>query len=333
MKKKFKYKRVMVTGGAGFTTKTKDRAKFKYKNVLVTGGAGFIGSHLVGRLLKEGCNVTVIDDLSEGKWENLPKHTNLKKYKVSILDNVSKYVKGQEVIFHLAALPRLKRSIDDPKATHEVNVDGTFNMLLAAKEFKVKRFIFASSSSVYGNQKRLPLTEDMVPSPLVPYSLQKLIGEEYLKMFSELWGVGCVSLRYFNVYGVRMDPDSVYANLLPKFIKIIKNNERPVINGDGTHSRDFTYIDDVVDATLLAAESKFTGEVFNIGYGKRISVNKVVNILNKIMNKKVMPTHGPAAVEPVTTLASNQKAKKMLGWEPKIKFEEGVALMLKNYNG
>src|SRR3990167_5048194 len=194
------------------------RAKLNFKSCLVTGGAGFIGSHLTERLLKEGCRVTVIDDLSEGKWENLPKGPKLSKHKVSILDDVSKFVKGQDVIFHLAALPRLKRSLDQPWQTHKVNVDGTLNLLLAAKEYKIKRFVFASSSSIYGNQNRLPLTEDMKPDLLVPYSLQKLIGEEYCKMFSDLWGLRTISLRYFNVYGPRMNPDSPYANLLPKFI-------------------------------------------------------------------------------------------------------------------
>ena len=297
-------------------------------NVLVTGGAGFIGSHLTERLLQEGCRITVIDDLSEGKWENLPKHRSLIKHEGSILDDVSSLVKGKEVIFHLAALPRLKRSIDQPKQTHEVNVNGTLNLLLAAKENKVKRFVFASSSSIYGNQKSLPFHENMKPNPLVPYSLHKLVGEEYCKMFSDLWGLGTISLRYFNVYGPRMNPDNPYANLLPKFIKLMSQNKPPVINGDGTHSRDFTHISDVVEATLLAAESNLTGEVFNIGFGERISVNKIVKILNQIMSKQIKPTHGPAVVEPKTTLASNLKAQNMLKWKPKTSFAEGIKTML-----
>ena len=301
---------------------------FNYKKVLVTGGAGFIGSHLVERLLKEGCRVTVIDDLSEGKWKNLPKDPKLTKHKVSILDNISKFVRNQDVIFHLAALPRLRRSLDDPWQTHKVNVDGTLNMLLLAKKYKIKRFIFASSSSVYGDQDHLPLTEDMKPRPPVPYSLHKLIGEEYCKMFSDLWGLGTISLRYFNVYGPRMNPDSPYANLLPKFIKLFSEDKTPVINGDGTHSRDFTYISDVVEATLLAAGSSITGEVFNIGYGKSISVNNVVKILNQILHKHIKPTHGLAVVEPKITLASNVKARKMLGWKPKVSFKEGVKTMI-----
>ena len=298
------------------------------KNCLVTGGAGFIGSHLVERLLKEGSRVTVIDDLSEGKWENLPKHKNLIKIKASILDYVSKFVKGQDVIFHLAALPRLKRSLDDPWETHKVNVDGTLNLLLMAKKYKVKRFVFASSSSIYGNPLMVPFFEDMRPNPLVPYSLQKLECEEYCKMFSDLWGLSTISLRYFNVYGSRMNPNSPYALLLPKFIKLMSQNRQPTINGDGKHSRDFTYITDVVDATLLGAKSKISGEVFNIGRGETISVNKVVEILNGLLGKRIKPIHGPPVIEPGITWASNAKARKLLGWKPRVKFEEGLRTML-----
>lgn len=298
------------------------------KNCLVTGGAGFIGSHLVERLLKEGSRVTVIDDLSEGKWENLPKHKNLINIKASILDDISKFVKGQDVIFHLAALPRLKRSLDNPWQTHLVNVNGTLNMLLLAKKYKVKRFVFASSSSVYGNQDLLPFTEDMRPNPLVPYSLQKLTGEEYCKMFSNLWGLETILLRYFNVYGPRMNPDSPYANLLPKFIRLISQNKPLTINGDGTHSRDFTYVTDVVEATLLAAKSELIGEIFNIGYGESISVNKVIDILKSLTGKKIKLIHGPEAVEPKVTLASNTKARNLLGWTPEIKFEKGLKTLL-----
>ena len=295
---------------------------------MVTGGAGFIGSHLVERLLKEGSRVTVIDDLSEGKWENLPKHKNLIKIKASILDDVSKFVKGQDVIFHLAALPRLKRSLDDPWETHKVNVDGTLNLLLMAKKYKVKRFVFASSSSIYGNPLMVPFFEDMRPNPLVPYSLQKLECEEYCKMFSDLWGLSTISLRYFNVYGSRMNPNSPYALLLPKFIKLMSQNRQPTINGDGKHSRDFTYITDVVDATLLGAKSKISGEVFNIGRGETISVNKVVEILNGLLGKRIKPIHGPPVIEPGITWASNAKARKLLGWKPRVKFEEGLRTML-----
>jgi len=299
------------------------------KKVLVTGGAGFIGSHLTERLLNEGYRVTVLDDLSEGKWENLPSHhKNLKKIKASILDDISDIVSGNDVIFHLAAVPRLQRSLAEPWQTHRVNVDGTLNLLLEAKKHKVKRFIFSSSSSVYGNKNKTPFTEKMTPDPLVPYSLQKVMAEDYCRLFSQLWGLGTISLRYFSVYGLRMNPHSPYALLLPKFIKLMSQDKIPVINGDGKQSRDFTFVSDIVEANLLAAESRLSGEVFNIGYGKSISVNKVARLLNKLMGKNIKPRHGPAIVEPRITLASNAKARKFLGWKPKVNFEEGLKKIL-----
>lgn len=300
----------------------------KQKSVLVTGGAGFIGSHLTKRLLKKGCLVTVIDDLSEGKWENLPKHQNLIKHEGSILDNMSKIVAGRDVIFHLAAIPRLQRSLAKPWQTHKVNVDGTLNLLLAAKKHKIKKFIFSSSSSVYGNQNRLPFSENMRPNPLVPYSLQKFMGEQYCQMFSNLWGLGTISLRYFNVYGPGMNPDGQYANLIPKFIKLLSQDKTPTVNGNGAQTRDFTYVSDVVEATLLAAKSSLSGEVFNIGYGKGISVNEVVSAINRLMGKNIKPIHGPAVVEPRSTLASRIKARDLLGWTPKVSLEKGLKTML-----
>ena len=301
----------------------------KYKNCLVTGGAGFIGSHLVQRLLAKGCRVTCLDDLSEGKWENLPKHPKLTKVKASILSNISKYASENEVIFHLAAIPRLQKSLAFPWQSHRANIDGTLKLLLLAKQHKIKKFIFASSSSVYGNQNRLPFEETMVPDPLVPYSLQKLVGEKYCQMFSRLWGLETIALRYFSVYGPRMNPDGAYALLIPKFIKLISQEIRPTINGDGKQVRDFTYVSDVVDGTLLAAESDLSGEVFNIGFGKSISVNDVAQIINRIMGKNIKPVHGPPVVEPKATLSSSKKAKKYLGWEPKVDLEKGLKMMLK----
>ena len=301
----------------------------RYKNVLVTGGAGFIGSHLVERLLAKGCRVTCLDDLSEGKWENLPKHPKLIKVRASILGNISKYISQNEVIFHLAAIPRLQKSLAFPWQSHRANIDGTLKLLLLAKQHKIKKFIFASSSSVYGNQNRLPFEETMVPDPLVPYSLQKLVGEKYCQMFSRLWGLETIALRYFSVYGPRMNPDGAYALLIPKFIKLISQEIRPTINGDGKQVRDFTYVSDVVDGTLLAAESDLSGEVFNIGFGKSISVNDVAQIINRIMGKNIKPVHGPPVVEPKATLSSSKKAKKYLGWEPKVDLEKGLKMMLK----
>ena len=300
----------------------------KHKKVVVTGGAGFIGSHLTEKLLNEGYRVVVIDDLSEGKWENLPIHRNLSKHKISILDDIDGLFKGTEIIFHLAALPRLQRSLDEPQETNRVNIDGTLNLLMLARKYKVKKFIFASSSSVYGNKNSLPFRENMPVDPLVPYSLQKFVGEEYCKMFSKLWGIETVGLRYFNVYGPRMNPLSPYANLVPKFINLMSQNKIPIVNGDGKQSRDFTYISDAVEATILTANSNLSGEVINIGYGKGISVNRVVKLINKLLGKNIKPVHGPKVIEPRKTLASNLKAKNLLGWKPKVSFEEGLKRMI-----
>lgn len=285
------------------------------KNILVTGGAGFIGSHLVERLLQTGSRVTVIDDLSEGTWKNLPKKPNLTTHKVSILEDLSKFVAGQDMIFHLAAIPWPQKSVAEPWLTHKVNVDGTLNLLLEAKKHKVKRFIFSSSYTVY-------------PRPLVPYSLHKLAGEEYCKLFSNLWGLETVCLRYFNVYGPGMRVDGPYANLIPKFIKLMSQDKVPVINGDGEQTRDFIYVGDVVEANLIAAQSAVSGKVFNIGRGESVSINNVVEILNRLLGKHIQPIHNPEVVEPRVALAIHTKASKLPGWEAKVKFEDGIKIML-----
>lgn len=300
----------------------------KLKHCLVTGGAGFIGSHLVQRLLKEGYHVTVIDDLSEGKWENIPDHPMLVKHEGSILDDMSGLVAGQDVIFHLAALPRVQRSMKYPLETHRVNVDGTLNVLLAAKEQGIKKFVFASSSSIYGEQDHLPFTEEMKPNPMSPYGLHKLIGEQYCLLFNKLWGLEVICLRYFSVYGPGMSPNGDYALLIPKFIKYMSNDKAPIINGDGEQTRDFTFISDVVEATLMAAQSDISGGVFNIGFGKGTSVNKVAGMINQLMDKHIAPIHGNPVVEPRSTLASRTKAHTILGWEPKVSFEEGLSLII-----
>lgn len=303
-------------------------------NCLVTGGAGFIGSHLVNRLLNQNNQITIIDNFSTGKKENLPSE-KIRLIKADIYENLDTTFGNSkfDVVFHLAAIPRVRLSISDPESTHKTNVDGTFNLLIACKKFGVKKFIFSSSSSVYGDQKILPLTEEMIPHPSSPYGLHKLIGEFYCRLFHELYGLETISLRYFNVYGPRQNPDSNYANLIPFFFKKLKKNESPTIYGDGKNTRDYTFVDDVVRANILASKCKDKncfGQVFNIGGGKNYSVNDVANIISKLTRAKVQPIHGPAVIEPKNTLANTAKAKKMLGWEPKIKFDEGMQITFRS---
>jgi len=221
---------------------------------LVTGGAGFIGSHLVDRLLKDGHEAVVIDDFSLGKKENLSARPRLKIYKKSICEKLDLIFKQHrfDAVFHLAALPRVQFSIAHPRQSHEANVNGTLNLLIAARDRGVKRFIYSSSSSVYGNQTILPLVETMTPNPMSPYAFQKLAGEHYCRLFAELYGLETVSLRYFNVYGPRQNPDGAYAGQIPKFFSKLLAGETPVINGDGKQTRDNTYVDDVVEANLAS---------------------------------------------------------------------------------
>ncbi len=281
------------------------------KNCLVTGGAGFIGSHLVRRLLKDGNRVVVIDDLTEGKLENLPKNKNLVFYKKSILDDVSQHFKGVDSVFHLAALSRLEYSIKNPKTSNRVNVEGTLNVLLACKDQNVRRLVFASSASIYGDQKKYPTREDAPAKPVTPYSLQKLIGEQYCQLFGQLYGLEANCLRFYNVYGKRMNAIGENANLIPSVIYHLKNNKPATIYGDGETIRDFIYVDDIVAGLIAASESKIFGEVINLGYSKNISVNDVYRTIAIKMGKDIKPIHKPARIEPRVTLADTQKAKKL----------------------
>lgn len=299
---------------------------------IVTGGAGLIGSHVVDRLLADNHRVIVIDDFSSGKEENLLQHKdnpNLIIERMSICEDLSDIFGDEKIdaIFHLAAVPRVQYSIKFPMETHEANVNGTLNLLNACREYGVKRFIFSASSSAYGDQETLPLFETMNPSPMSPYALHKLIGEEYCKMFNFLYGLETICLRYFNVFGPRQNPEGDYACLIPKFITKIHNGEQPSINGDGEQTRDFTFVDDVANANILAAKTtdeKCFGEVFNIGGGDNHSVNEVTDKILKISGKNIEPIHGPAVIEPHDTLADISKAKEYLGWEPQVSFEEGL---------
>ncbi len=291
---------------------------------LVTGGAGFIGSNLVKRLVKEGHKVTVIDDLSTGKRENLI--DDVVFYEKNICDNLSDIFKNRfDAVFHLAALPRVQFSIKEPVKTNNANINGTLNLLNFCRNFKVKRFVFSSSSSVYGDQEELPLNEGMIANPLSPYALQKLVGEVYCKLFNSLYGLETVGLRYFNVYGPGQDPEGDYAGLIPKFIRLINESVSPVIYGDGEQTRDFSFVSDVVEANILAAnvESGF-GEVFNVGGGNNVSVNGVTKLILKFSGKNVDVIHGEPVVEARHSLADVGKSKRILSWEPKVKFEDGL---------
>ncbi len=300
----------------------------KGKKVVVVGGAGFIGSHLTDALVGRGFEVHVIDNLSGGKKENLNPKAVFHKADIRELASIKSIIKGAGFVFHLAALPRVQYSIEHPAETHEVNVTGTLNVLLAAKEGGVKRVIYSASSSAYGDQKTLPLVETMIPAPKSPYGLYKLLGEQYSRVWSEVYGLETVSLRYFNVYGSGMNPDGAYALAIGKFFKLRNEGKPLTITGDGTQTRDFTHVRDVVRANLLASESKKVGkgEVINIGAGRNISINK----LAKLIGGEV--THIAPRLEPHDTLADNTLAKKLLGWKPEVSLEEGITELKKSFN-
>jgi len=304
---------------------------------LVTGGAGFIGSNLVGKLLTLGHNVIVIDNFCAGKKENLEEYStnpHLVIYERDICKDLDDIFTKHEfdAIFHFAALPRVQYSIAEPIKTNHANITGTLKLLELCKKYNVKRFVFSSSSSVYGEQDIMPLTEDMTPLPISPYALQKLVGEHYCRLYHLLYGVETIALRYFNVYGPKQDPNGSYACLMPKFIKMIKEGHKPNINGDGEQTRDFCYVDDVVNANILSATTtnqECFGNFFNIGTGKNTSVNKITKEIIKLSKNNIEPIHGDTVKEPKNTLADNNKARKLLGWEPKTFIEEGL---LKTYN-
>jgi len=292
------------------------------QKVLVTGGAGFIGSHLVDALIEKGYKVVVIDNLSTGKIENINKKA--KFYKIDIcspkIEEIFKKEKPQ-ICFHLAALPRVPLSVKDPVLTSRVNVLGTINIFKASVDSKVKRVIFASSSSVYGDQEKLPLRENMSPNPISPYGLQKYVCEQFAKLFSNLYKISIVSLRYFNVYGPRIDFDSEYSLVIGKFLKLKAQGKPLTIYGDGNQTRGFCYVDDVVEANILAMKSKKIkgGEVINIGNEKSYSINYLAKLIGGEV--KYLP---PRPGDVLHTRADITLAKKLLNWSPKVSLEEGL---------
>ena len=299
--------------------------------VLVTGGAGFIGSNLTEALLQRGHFVRVLDDFSTGKRENLifdKKYPSLEITKGDIRkpSTCQKAMNDMEFVFHQAALPSVQRSVEDPKTSNAVNVGGTLNILLAAREEGVKRVIYASSSSVYGDTPTLPKHEEMPSDPLSPYALQKYIGEQYCRLFYQLYGLETISLRYFNIFGPKQDPNSIYSAVIPKFIDALLQGRPPIIFGDGEQSRDFTYIENVVQANLLAMSAEHLhGEAINIACGERTSLNQLLNVLKRILGSKVFPIYQePRKGDVRHSLADIRKGKEILNYEPKVGVEMGL---------
>ncbi len=302
----------------------------RHTNVVVTGGAGFIGSNLVRALSRlNNSYITIIDDLSTGNFWNIQDLVNTEKIKFikgSITDLVllKKTFNDVDYVFHQAAIPSVPRSIKNPINSNNVNINGTLNVLVAAKEKDVKKVVYASSSSVYGDAPTLPKKEDMTLNPLSPYAISKLTGEYYCQVFTKIYGLPTVSLRYFNVYGPRQDASSDYAAVIPKFIYRVLNGEPPLIYGDGKQTRDFTFIEDVVHANILAVESKATG-VFNIGGGKSITINDLAKLIMKICGKYFDPIYDdPQSGDPKHSLADISKAKEKLGYVPKFNLKRGL---------
>lgn len=296
---------------------------------LVTGGAGFIGSNIVENLVKKGEQVKVIDNFIAGKRENLSSvldKIELIEGDIKDLALLRKITKGVDYVLHQAALRSVPKSVGDPSSYNEVNVSGTLNVLLAAKEAGVKRLVFASSSSVYGDTETFPEKETHLPLPVSPYAASKLAGEYYCHVFSKIYGLETVSLRYFNVFGPRQSLESKYAVVVPKFIINILNNEPPPIHGDGKQSRDFTYIDNVVEANILAASApKVSGEVFNVASGSDYTVLNLAESLNKIIGKDLKPKFIPIRPGDVPrTLADISKAQRLLKLKIKVNFKQGL---------
>jgi len=296
---------------------------------LVTGGAGFIGSHITEELLRRGNSVIVLDDLSSGKEDNLGHLTgNLELVKGSICDTdvVGSTCRGADYVLHLAARTSVPRSVLEPIQTNQVNIDGTLNVLIAARDAKVKRVVFAASSSAYGETAELPKRESMEPSPISPYGVTKLVGELYAQVCGRVYGLENVSLRFFNVFGPRQDPTSQYSGVLSRFITALLSGNQPVIFGDGEQSRDFTYVENVVDACLRACEAPgASGKVFNVGTGTRFSLNETLRLLGKISGKNAKAKYDPPRSGDIRdSQADITLAKKILGYQPGVQFEEGL---------
>ena len=312
-----------------------------HKKILVTGGAGFIGSHIVDKLMEEGFDVTVMDNLETGRLENIAHHENKKDFHfvkgdIRDFDLVKETMRDVDAVFHEAALASVTRSVKDPILTNEINVGGTLNLLKASSDLGVKRFVFASSAAIYGEAKSPLKKEDMVPNPTSPYGVSKLAAENYVRVFYKAYGLETVCLRFFNVYGPRQNVDihGSYGGAISIFLNRILKGLPPIIYGDGEQTRDFVYVEDVVEANMLALKKKNAGgEVFNIATGKKISVNQVAETLKDIMKRKDLKTTyaDPRPTDIRHGYADISKATKILGYNPKFSFKEGLTELVNWY--
>jgi UDP-glucose 4-epimerase len=297
---------------------------------LVTGGAGFIGSHLVDSLVTAGEHVRVVDDLSTGHRENLSSHAadafEFIEDDLSVPGVAERVVEGVEYILHIAAIPSVPRSVKDPVGSHRANVDATVLLLEAARAADVKRVVFASSSSVYGDSPTLPKHERMPTKPLSPYALQKLIGEQYMRLYSSLYGLDTVSLRFFNVFGPRQDPSSPYSGVISLFTAALSERRQPTIHGDGGQTRDFTYVSDVAAGVIAASTaSRVSGKVINLAPGGRVSIDSLFAVLRELIGADVTPIYGPPREGDVRdSQADNTLAREFLGFDAKVTIEEGL---------
>lgn len=309
--------------------------------VLVTGGAGFIGSNLCEHLLENGYQVRCLDNFATGKWQNIiplierfPETFEMQVGDIRKLDDCRKAVEGVDYVMHEAALGSVPRSINDPITTNDVNIGGFLNMLVAARDAGVKRFIFAASSSTYGDSKSLPKVEDVIGKPLSPYAITKYVDELYADVFARTYGTEYIGLRYFNVFGRRQDPHGAYAAVIPLFVKKFMNHEAPNINGDGEYSRDFTYIDNVIQMNMLAMTTtnpEAVNQIYNTAFGERTTLNQLVGYLREFLGAKdsdilnIEPTHGPNRAGDIPhSLASIDKAKNLMGYAPKYSMRDGL---------
>lgn len=316
--------------------------------VLVTGGAGFIGSNLCEHLLENGYEVRCLDNFATGKWQNIiplierfPDRFEMLVGDIRKLEDCRQAVEGVEYVMHEAALGSVPRSIKDPVTTNDVNIGGFLNMLVAARDAGVRRFIFAASSSTYGDSKSLPKVEDVIGKPLSPYAITKYVDELYADVFARTYGMEYIGLRYFNVFGRRQDPHGAYAAVIPLFVKKFMNHEAPNINGDGEYSRDFTYIDNVVLMNMLAMTTtnpEAVNQVYNTAFGERTTLNQLTVYLRVFLGEKdpailaIEPTHGPNRAGDIPhSLASIDKARRLLGYEPKYSMRDGLRLAVDWY--